>query len=96
VHMPSGLKSHWQPIGDAINAFASAFPDVHRDLLNIYVAKNVVFIELAIWERIKVSSHLPQGLSLQRARQQMSRAAMFFTWSVERSSPLIVTTRIPR
>jgi predicted ester cyclase len=26
----------------------SAFPDVHRELLNIYVAKNVVVVELAI------------------------------------------------
>ena len=67
--IPSGLKLHGQAIGDAIDAFARAFPDVHRELFNIYVAENVVVVELAIRERIKVSSHLPQGLSLQRERQ---------------------------
>lgn len=45
--IPSGLKLHGQAIGDAIDAFASAFPDVHRELFNIYVAENVV-VELAI------------------------------------------------
>ena len=46
--IPSGLKLHGQAIGDAIDAFASAFPDVHRELFNIYVAENVVIVELAI------------------------------------------------
>jgi hypothetical protein len=46
--IPSGLKLHGQAIGDAIDAFASAFPDVHRELFNIYVAENVVVVELAI------------------------------------------------
>jgi len=45
--IPSGLKLHGQAIGDAIDAFARAFPDVHRELFNIYVAENVV-VELAI------------------------------------------------
>ena len=46
--IPSGLKLHGQAIGDAIDAFASAFPDVHRELLSFYVAENVVVVELAI------------------------------------------------
>ena len=46
--IPSGLKLHGQAIGDAIEAFARAFPDVHRELFNIYVAENVVVVELAI------------------------------------------------
>ena len=46
--IPSGLKLHRQAIGDAIEAFARAFPDVHRELFNIYVAENVVVVELAI------------------------------------------------
>ena len=46
--IPSGLKLHGQAIGDAIDAFARAFPDVHRELFNIYVAENVVVVELAI------------------------------------------------
>ncbi len=46
VDIPSGLKLHGQAIGEAIDAFANAFPDVHRELLNIYVAGNVVVVEL--------------------------------------------------
>ena len=46
--IPSGLKLHGPAIGDAIEAFARAFPDVHRELFNIYVAENVVVVELAI------------------------------------------------
>jgi ketosteroid isomerase-like protein len=46
--IPTGLKLHGQAIGDAIEAFASAFPDVHRELFNIYVAEDVVVVELAI------------------------------------------------
>ena len=46
--IPSGLKLHGQAIGDAIDAFARAFPDVYRELFNIYVAENVVVVELAI------------------------------------------------
>ena len=46
--IPSGLKLHGQAIGDAIDAFARAFPDVHRELFNIYVAENVVVVKLAI------------------------------------------------
>jgi ketosteroid isomerase-like protein len=46
--IPSGLKLHGPAIGDAIDAFARAFPDVHRELFNIYVAENVVVVELAI------------------------------------------------
>ena len=36
--IPSGLKLHGPAIGDAIEAFARAFPDVHRELFDIYVA----------------------------------------------------------
>ena len=46
--IPTGLKLRGQAIGDAIDAFARAFPDVHRELFNLYVAENVVVVELAI------------------------------------------------
>jgi ketosteroid isomerase-like protein len=45
--IPSGMKLQGPAIGDAIDAFATAFPDVHRELLKIYVAENVVVVELA-------------------------------------------------
>ena len=45
--MASGTKFRGKAIGDSIAGFASAFPDVHRELLSIYVAENVVVVELA-------------------------------------------------
>jgi hypothetical protein len=53
--IPSGTKFRGKAIGDSIAALASALPDVHRELLSIYVAENVVVVELRIRERIKVS-----------------------------------------
>src|ERR1700738_5356259 len=46
--IPSGTKFRGKAIGDSIAALASAFPDVHRELLSIYVAENVVVVELRI------------------------------------------------
>ncbi|MGD0116561.1 MAG: nuclear transport factor 2 family protein [Candidatus Binatus sp.] len=46
--IPSDKKFRGQAIGDSIAALASAFPDVHRELLSIYVAENVVVVELRI------------------------------------------------
>jgi hypothetical protein len=37
--IPSGMKFRGQAIGDSIAAFASAFPDVHREIFSIYVAE---------------------------------------------------------
>jgi ketosteroid isomerase-like protein len=48
LDIPSGTKFRGQAIGDSIAALASTFPDVHRELLNFYVAENVVVVELAI------------------------------------------------
>src|SRR5471030_1427631 len=46
--MASGMKFRGQAIGDSIAGLASAFPDVHRELFSIYVAENVVVVEIAI------------------------------------------------
>jgi uncharacterized protein len=46
--IPSGTKFRGKAIGDSIAALASALPDVHRELLSIYVAENVVVVELRI------------------------------------------------
>jgi ketosteroid isomerase-like protein len=48
LDIPSGTKFRGQAIGDSIAALASAFPDVHRELLHFYVAGNVVVVEHAI------------------------------------------------
>jgi ketosteroid isomerase-like protein len=46
--MASGTKFRGKAIGDSIAALARAFPDVHRELLGIHVAKNVVVVEIRI------------------------------------------------
>ena len=46
--MASGTKFRGQSIGDSIASLASAFPDLHRELLEIHVTENVVIVELAI------------------------------------------------
>ncbi len=43
--IPSGTKFRGKAIGDSSTALACAFPDVHRELLSIYVAGNVVVVE---------------------------------------------------
>jgi predicted ester cyclase len=48
LDMASGTKFRGKSIGDSIASLASAFPDVHRELLSIYVAENVVVVETAI------------------------------------------------
>jgi ketosteroid isomerase-like protein len=46
--VPSGTKFRGKAIGDSIAALASAFPDLHRELLSIHVAENVVVVEIRI------------------------------------------------
>jgi len=46
--MACGMKFRGKAIGDSIAGLVRAFPDVHRELLNIYVAGDVVVVELAI------------------------------------------------
>src|SRR5471030_684408 len=61
LDMASGTKFRGQAIGASIAGLASAFPDVHRELLSIYVAENVVIVELAIRGTHKGELHLPSG-----------------------------------
>ena len=48
LDMASGTKFRGKAIGDSIAALASAFPDVHRELLSFSVTENVVVVETAI------------------------------------------------
>ena len=48
LDMASGTKFRGKAIGESIASLVSAFPDVHRELLNIYVVENVVVVEIAI------------------------------------------------
>ena len=46
--VPSGTKFRGKALGESIAALAKAFPDVHRELMSIYVTENVVVVELRI------------------------------------------------
>ncbi|MEA1651287.1 ester cyclase [Nitrospirillum sp. BR 11164] len=45
--VPSSVEFRGEAIGESIAGFAKAFPDVHRELLSIYVAGEVIVVELA-------------------------------------------------
>ncbi len=53
--VPSGTKFRGKAIGDSIAALAKAFPDVHRELLSVYVAEKSSSSSLEFGERMKVS-----------------------------------------
>ena len=59
--MASGTKFRGQAIGDSLAALARAFPDVHREILNIHVAGDVVIVELAIRGTHQGDLPLPSG-----------------------------------
>jgi len=46
--VPTGTRFRGKAIGESIVALAKAFPDVHREVLSIYVTENVVVVELRI------------------------------------------------
>ncbi|MCW6512263.1 nuclear transport factor 2 family protein [Lichenifustis flavocetrariae] len=48
LDMASGTKFRGKAIGDSIAGLVTAFPDLHRELLSIYVAEDVVIVEIAI------------------------------------------------
>ena len=48
LDMASGTKVRGKAIGESIARLASAFPDLHRELLSIDIAENVVVVEIAI------------------------------------------------
>jgi hypothetical protein len=59
--VPSGTEFRGEEIGVSIAGFVGAFPDAHRELFNIYVAKNVVVVELAIRGTHRGELALPSG-----------------------------------
>ena len=46
--VPTDTKFRGKAIGESIAALAKAFPDVHRELLNIYATENVIIVEIRI------------------------------------------------
>src|ERR1700683_5012871 len=48
LDMASGTKFRGEALCESIARLASAFPDLHRELLSIDIAENVVVVEIAI------------------------------------------------
>jgi len=46
--VPAERKYYGAEIGIPVDAYAAAFPDMHRELFDIYVAGDVVVVELAL------------------------------------------------
>lgn len=46
--IPAAATLRGEAIGVYLEALAAAFPDIHRELFRLYVAGNVVVVELAI------------------------------------------------
>ncbi|MET0450203.1 MAG: ester cyclase [Mycobacterium sp.] len=59
--MSSGVDCHGKEIGDSIAGFRHSFPDVHREIFSLYVAKSVVIVELAIRGMHRGELTLPSG-----------------------------------
>ena len=47
-NMSSGQTFYGKDIGETVDIMAGAFPDLHRDLLNVYLDEDVVVMELTI------------------------------------------------
>ncbi|MBB4003684.1 nuclear transport factor 2 family protein [Aurantimonas endophytica] len=59
--IPAGATLRGEAIGDYIGALTTAFPDIHRELFQIYVTGDVVVVELAIRGTHKGDLPLPSG-----------------------------------
>lgn len=48
-------------LGKTVEIYSKAFPDMHRDLHDVYVAGDMVFVELALQGTHQGPLHLPMG-----------------------------------
>jgi ketosteroid isomerase-like protein len=59
--VPAGKKYYGQDIGIPVDAYATAFPDMHRELYDFYVMDDVVVVELALQGTHKGELRLEAG-----------------------------------
>ena len=59
--MASGTEFRGKAIGNSIAGFVHAFPDLHRELLSVYVVDDVVVVELAMRGTHTGDMPLPSG-----------------------------------
>ena len=60
----AGVKYYGKEIGKTVDIYATAFPDMHRDLIDIYVKddENLVIVELTLNGTHKGPLELPVGI----------------------------------
>ena len=60
----AGIKYYGKDIGKTVDIYATAFPDMHRDLIDIYVKddENLVIVELTLNGTHKGPLELPAGI----------------------------------
>jgi ketosteroid isomerase-like protein len=57
----AGVKYRGEELGQTINIYATAFPDMHRELYDLYVAGDVVVVELSLNGTHRGPLALPAG-----------------------------------
>ena len=57
----AGKKYYGKEIGDTVDIYAAAFPDMHRELYSFYFQDNVVVVELSLNGTHKGGLALPAG-----------------------------------
>ena len=58
----AGKKYYGQDIGITVDNYATAFPDMHRDLISLYTADDVVVVELTLNGTHNGDLDLPKGV----------------------------------
>ncbi len=80
-----GEKYRGKEISDSIDAIASTFPDIHRELKQVYVTGDVVVVELSINGTHKGDMPVPGGsIPPPPAGRSTRPAATCSTWRTAR------------
>jgi ketosteroid isomerase-like protein len=56
-----GLTYRGQDLGNTVQVYGEAFPDMHRELFNVYVSGQIVVVQLALQGTHRGTLRLPQG-----------------------------------
>jgi len=65
-------------LGRTVEIYATAFPDMHRELYNFYVTGDVVVVELALQGTHKGPLTLPQGTVPPTGKRMDAPAVTYF------------------
>lgn len=57
-----GVTYRGQTLGDTITTYGTAFPDMHRELYQVYVTGNIVVVQLALQGTHKGPLSTPMGV----------------------------------